>query len=211
MGRREDNKAKKRTDLEAAALRLFLGQGFHATTIEQIAAEAGVARGTFYLYFDDKETIFRTLVGAVLDPAVDALVDARKALDEAVDEDGTQAAYLVLAQALIDAVSQAPEATLLFYREQRNPGSVGDWLRSRGAQLDAFVADLLSSLMVRGLIRKTDDRFVALAILGAIDRLVYAWLCGHLPDDPWPVAREVVQLFGAALVNTDQEPVAPST
>jgi AcrR family transcriptional regulator len=208
MGRREENKTKKRTDLEAAARRLFLEQGFHATTIEQIAAEAGVARGTFYLYFDDKETIFRTLVCAVLDPAVDALVDARKALDEAVDEDGTQAAYLALAQALIDAVSQAPDATLLFYREQRNPGSVGDWLRSRSGQLDAFVAELLASLMARGLIRKTDDRFIALAILGAIDRLVYAWLAGHLPDDPWPVALEVVQLFGAALVNTAEAPNA---
>lgn len=200
MGRREDNKAKKRADLERAAAELFRRQGYAETSIEQIVAAAGVARGTFYLYFGDKEALFRALVAAVLDPAADALVEARQALDEAADLADTQAAYAVLGQSLVAAVADRPGEALLYYRELRNPGPVGEWLRSRGAQLDAFVVEMVASLMARGLIRSADPLVVALAIVGAIDRLAYAWLEGGQVGEPPHVAREIVELFGQGLV-----------
>ncbi len=201
MGKREDNKARKRTDLEQAALELFLRQGYVATSIEQIVAEASVARGTFYLYFDDKESLFRSLVGAVLDPVVDALVDTRMTLDAAASSAETQAAYAFLAAALATAVTEHPEATLLFYREQRSPGTIGDWLRSRQGQLDQFVVELVRSLTERGLIRALAPEVAALAIVGAIDRLVYAWLSGVDLGDPAAIGPAVVRLFGEGLVH----------
>jgi hypothetical protein len=82
----------------------------------------------------------------------------------------------------------------------RNPGPVGEWLRSRGAQLDAFVVEMVASLMARGLIRSADPLVVALAIVGAIDRLAYAWLEGGQVGEPPHVAREIVELFGQGLV-----------
>jgi mycofactocin system transcriptional regulator len=46
-----------RRELELIALRLFTGQGFDATTIEQIAGEAGVSKRTFFRYFSSKSSV----------------------------------------------------------------------------------------------------------------------------------------------------------
>ena len=51
----------RRDELIAAARRLFLRHGVGATTIEQITAGAGVAKGTYYLYFSGKEDILAAL------------------------------------------------------------------------------------------------------------------------------------------------------
>lgn len=200
MGKREDNKAKKRADLEQAALDLFLQQGYAATSVEQIVAAAGVARGTYYLYFEDKEALFRMLVGRVLDPATDALVEAQGALEASGSTQASQAAYLQLGETLAEVIRAEPAAARLYYRELRNPGQVGDWLRGRSAQLDRFVEGLVAGLMERGLLRPAPPRIVALAILGAIDRLTYAWLETADLGDETELAAEVVRLFGQGLV-----------
>ena len=49
-------------ELLAAALALFIEKGFDATRTEEIAARAGVSKGTLYLYFDRKEDLFTDLV-----------------------------------------------------------------------------------------------------------------------------------------------------
>jgi AcrR family transcriptional regulator len=53
---------KTRTKLLEAASKEFGELGFHAASISSITQSAGVALGTFYVYFDGKETIFRALV-----------------------------------------------------------------------------------------------------------------------------------------------------
>ena len=54
IGRRETHKRAVRAAIEDAAQRLLAEQGFEATTVRQIADEAGVTERTFYRYFDGK-------------------------------------------------------------------------------------------------------------------------------------------------------------
>lgn len=52
----------KRTQILEGAKRCFLRVGFEAASMNEITAEAGVSKGTIYVYFEDKTELFRTLI-----------------------------------------------------------------------------------------------------------------------------------------------------
>ncbi len=56
------DKAFREQTILQAALTLFANNGFQATKMESIAAAAGISKGTIYLYFDNKEALFRRLI-----------------------------------------------------------------------------------------------------------------------------------------------------
>lgn len=62
MARVEDNKLKKRTKIINAAYDLFLNNGINTTAIDEVVKKAGVAKGTFYLYFRDKYDLFDQVI-----------------------------------------------------------------------------------------------------------------------------------------------------
>ena len=54
----------------SAALDEFSARGFEAARLDDVAKRAGVAKGTIYLYFRDKESLFQELIRAMLTPLV---------------------------------------------------------------------------------------------------------------------------------------------
>jgi AcrR family transcriptional regulator len=60
----------RREAILAAALDEFSTRGFEAARLDDVARRAGVAKGTIYLYFRDKESLFQELVRAMLTPLV---------------------------------------------------------------------------------------------------------------------------------------------
>ena len=80
MGKLELNKKKKNDALFNTAFELFTTKGLTKTTISDIVNQAGVAKGTFYLYFKDKYDIRNKLVshktGELFFRAHEALQDA---------------------------------------------------------------------------------------------------------------------------------------
>ena len=62
MGKVDHNKQQKRESLLDSAFSLFIDNGFNKTSISDIVKNAGVAKGTFYLYFKDKYEIRNRLI-----------------------------------------------------------------------------------------------------------------------------------------------------
>ena len=58
------NPTRSRQQIISAAHRLFLEQGFHGTTMRQIAKESGMALGSLYNHFNDKDDLFRAVFEA---------------------------------------------------------------------------------------------------------------------------------------------------
>jgi AcrR family transcriptional regulator len=63
-------------EIEAAALECFAERGFAACSLDEIAARAGVTKGTLYLYFRSKEDLFKAVVRGALVPRIVALTEA---------------------------------------------------------------------------------------------------------------------------------------
>jgi AcrR family transcriptional regulator len=76
---RAKKSAERRDAILAAALEEFSSQGFTATRLDDVAKRAGVAKGTIYLHFRDKESLFQELVRTMLTPVVGSLEALRDA------------------------------------------------------------------------------------------------------------------------------------
>src|ERR1700733_11152700 len=63
-------------EIEAAALVCFAERGFAACSLDEIAARAGVTKGTLYLYFRSKEDLFKAVVRGALVTRIVALTEA---------------------------------------------------------------------------------------------------------------------------------------
>src|ERR1700719_68792 len=79
----EAARAARREQIIAAGLACFARSGYHAATMADVAAQAGVSKGTPYLYFDSKEALFLALhdewncgAGQRADMAIAALPEA---------------------------------------------------------------------------------------------------------------------------------------
>jgi len=67
---RQRRKEARPAELIAAALDLFVERGFAATKLDDVAARAGVSKGTLYLYFASKEELFKAVIQQGILPAV---------------------------------------------------------------------------------------------------------------------------------------------
>ena len=79
-GVREARSAARREAILAAALDEFSLRGFEAARLDDVAKRAGVAKGTIYLYFRDKESLFQELIRTMLTPVVGS-IEAMGSLD----------------------------------------------------------------------------------------------------------------------------------
>ena len=69
---RRRSKEARPGELQAAALELFVEKGFAATRLDDVAARAGVSKGTLYLYFDSKLALFQSVIEEGVVPILDA-------------------------------------------------------------------------------------------------------------------------------------------
>lgn len=71
--RRRRDPEERRAEILAAALASFSERGFAATRIEDVAARAGIAKGTVYLHFPDKEALFTSLASGMASPILERM------------------------------------------------------------------------------------------------------------------------------------------
>jgi AcrR family transcriptional regulator len=74
LNHRAERAAERRAAIVEAALEEFIARGFAATRLDDVARRAGVAKGTIYLHFRDKESMFEELISTAIVPLLGRLV-----------------------------------------------------------------------------------------------------------------------------------------
>lgn len=195
MGLREQKKAARRLAILDAGRRVMLADGFERASVERIVSEVGIARGTFYLYFNDKEALFQALLAELYGPFVGALKTHADALASAVSTEQQQLLYLQMSLNLAQVLEQKRSVLPLHFQHARAPGVPGELCRTWLTQVEDTAIAVLQDAQDRGLVRHHDCAAVALAIVGATERLLWAWLQGDPRLNAEEAASELARLF----------------
>ena len=174
--------------LEAAA-RLFGSQRFHEVRMEDVAAEAGVGKGTIYRYFEDKDELYLTLLaraGEQLSTRIRERVEAAAAPVDKLEG---------LVAASMEFFEEQPHVFDLIQRADAQRGIGSPWQKTRD-EAKELVEAILSEGNRKGELRVGDPTTVTLILLGGLRALI------RFGKRPYPrgMTRQLVQtvLFGAA-------------
>lgn len=195
----EDRSTRKRRVVLEAATALFLRHGYLGTSMDQVAAYAGVSKPTVYKFFGDKEHLFSEIVLGTLENAAEPFQAELAGLAETADLDRD---LRRLARRYLAIVMQPPVLQLrrlVIGASHQLPGLAGEYYERAPERTIRALADALARLADRGLLAITDPavaaaQFAFLALGRALDKSLF---CG---DEPFPDAELNAQADSAATV-----------
>jgi AcrR family transcriptional regulator len=195
-GLRAKRQAQRREAILAAALDEFSARGFAAARLDDVAKRAGVAKGTIYLYFRDKESLFQELVRSMLSPIV-GQVEAAPMIDLPV-----RMVIEMIAEVFVREVfgtRRKDVIRLILTEGQRFPKLAEIYYHEVIARAVPAVRALMARAVARGELRNDAlARFPQLLVAPAMIALMWNGLFGRFaPID----VREILQahidmLFG---------------
>jgi TetR/AcrR family transcriptional repressor of mexJK operon len=170
--RRRQAETKRAAILDAAE-ELFVSSGYELTSVDAIAARAGVSKRTVYDHFGDKESLFRSVLARVNDAL---LATARAATDQELTEGrDLRDALLAFAQRL--TTEAIPSSTYAAYRRLSARTSPAPRLpKAAGEEAQRMLEERFAQLAAKGELQVRDPRravqhFVALTMRLALDAI----------------------------------------
>ncbi len=150
----------KRRDIAAAAARRFAANPFHDVKLDHVAADAGVGKGTIYLYYRDKDDLYIS----VLCDAFESLVASLRERIAGSTASARAELRLLLGTLVRFAVAN-PELFRLMRASPPEPGS--RWAKKRDEMIELFESVIRRGVRL-GEFHKTHPRLAAACIPGMV-------------------------------------------
>ncbi|MCC6746471.1 MAG: helix-turn-helix transcriptional regulator [Deltaproteobacteria bacterium] len=189
MTRAQRRRQESRSRLMSASRKVFSELGYHAASVADILSAAGMARGTFYLYFPSKRAVFEALLDEMFVHIAQAV---RRVSTEVGAEPPLEQMYWNVRR-LVDAVETHRELTVILLREAG--GIDADFDRKLDRFYDRICALIQSGLVdgqARGLVRRCDVRLVSYLVLGSLKEAMLRFLAAEQPMDREELVREIL-------------------
>jgi len=174
-----------------AAIKIFAEQGFFQSTISQIAKEAGVADGTIYLYFKNKDDILVNFFSFKTKQIFDRFREDVKGAENALEK------LRKLVFRHLDEFQRDRNMAVVYQVEiHQNSRLVEKQLKEMSKMYLNIVTEIVEQGQQEGTIRK--ELYVGLVkryILGAIDEVINTWLHSEREYDLVSMADPLVDLY----------------
>ena len=203
MRRTKEEAAVTRARLLEAALESFHAKGYAATTLDDIARQAGITRGAIQWHFGNKAELYNTLVGESYQKAAEAFRDIYEAKGTPL-----QKLHLILVKWLGYAEEDVKFRTMLelvMLKTEVSPElAEGMQKKNQGNQTTiAFFADLIRQGIQSSEIRpEVHPEVAAIAALGLINGVTSLWLIDPTAFTLRGTAEETVEIFLRGLART---------
>ncbi|MBX3281484.1 MAG: TetR/AcrR family transcriptional regulator [Acidobacteria bacterium] len=183
--------ADKREAILRAGIKVFAAKGFFNSKVADVAAEAGVADGTVYLYFKGKDDILHS----VFDRAMAEFIAEGQRELEKLDDPAAQLAKI--AELHLSRLGADRSLAVVFQIELRGSTKFMEAFSAAAfAEYLAIIRKTIESGQKRGIFRDDVKSVVAAKIFyGALDEMVTNWILSKKPYPLEPLAGEVVKVF----------------
>lgn len=192
ISRAIDQRRVRKAEIMRAAQKVISEKGYATASIADILEAADISRGTFYLYFENREALFHELVDGFIRRLMNCIQSVRK-------EDGDPVQLLFAnVKRVVDLLFDNRELTVILLREAvAHDRSVDQKLHHLYMFLRRNLTSALRNGADWGLTRKVDEDVVSLALLGSVKEVLYQYLVvkqDAIPDRE-AIARELLN-FG---------------
>ena len=188
MGKLENNKQQKRTSILDTAFKLFTTQGVSKTSIAEISQKAGIAKGTFYLYFKDKYDIRNKLISH---EASKLFKNSVTALNSYADEEKTKnpdftitftEQIVFIADHIINALNNN-QALLTFISKNLSWGIFKEALTTNVAEDDINFRDIYYEMLSESGLNLKEPEIMLFMIVELISSTCYSAILYKEPAD----------------------------
>ncbi len=183
---------EKRRLILDAAVRVFARKGFHSARVGDIAAEAGVAHGLLYHYFDSKNALLHTVFRETWTALLEAVREVEES-DFPAREQVRRVAAIVLR-----TWRREPDLVRVLVREVTRSPQIQNEVEEL-SQAFAAIERIVAAGQARGELRSPPPaRLAAIIFYGALEEILTGWVLGQLPDGDDDVAaaeRAVVEIL----------------
>lgn len=181
----------KREAILRAAIKVFAGKGFFNSKVADIASEAGVADGTVYLYFKNKDDILHSIFNRAMDEFIS---EGRKELAELT---GPEEKLHRIAQLHLERLSSDRDLAIVFQVELR--GSIKFMQEYSAAGFAEYLEIIIKTIeegQNQGIFRNDLKPVICAKIFyGALDEMVTNWILSKKSYPLAPMADEVLKIF----------------
>ena len=183
---REQSRMAKRQAVLSTAAQMFNERGFHATSLDDIAARLGVSKPTLYYYVKSKDQILLECVQQGLEMTLEGIEVSRKAGGSALDQ--LEACMRVYAH----IVTMDFGMCLIRVGDEQLPPDSRKALRRMKAQIDLAFRRLVEAGVQQGLLAPCDPKMAAFMIGGALS-WIGRWYDAGGAYSPQEIADHAVQ------------------